>query len=192
MESQQVRWFTTTYDGIVRVLTSKAKVQQAFDLKLPPPTVPTTEYNAIWDTGATGSSITSRVVAECGLKPTGMCRLRTASGETDACTYFVSLYLPNKVCIPQIRVTEAVLRNADVLIGMDVIALGDLAISNHQGKTSMSFRMPSVECIDLAKQQPETIQVGNKVFRKVGRNEPCPCGSGKKYKRCHGKQSIPG
>jgi preprotein translocase subunit SecA len=22
---------------------------------------------------------------------------------------------------------------------------------------------------------------------KVGRNEPCPCGSGKKYKQCHGK-----
>jgi len=22
--------------------------------------------------------------------------------------------------------------------------------------------------------------------RKVGRNEPCPCGSGKKYKHCHG------
>ena len=22
--------------------------------------------------------------------------------------------------------------------------------------------------------------------RKVGRNDPCPCGSGKKYKRCHG------
>ena len=22
---------------------------------------------------------------------------------------------------------------------------------------------------------------------KVGRNEPCPCGSGKKYKKCHGK-----
>lgn len=25
------------------------------------------------------------------------------------------------------------------------------------------------------------------VVPKVGRNEPCPCGSGKKYKRCHGK-----
>ena len=25
--------------------------------------------------------------------------------------------------------------------------------------------------------------------RKVGRNEPCPCGSGKKYKTCHGKLS---
>ena len=22
--------------------------------------------------------------------------------------------------------------------------------------------------------------------RKIGRNEPCPCGSGKKYKACHG------
>ena len=26
-----------------------------------------------------------------------------------------------------------------------------------------------------------------KVTGKVGRNEPCPCGSGKKYKHCHGK-----
>lgn len=24
-------------------------------------------------------------------------------------------------------------------------------------------------------------------FAKVGRNDPCPCGSGKKYKRCHGR-----
>lgn len=23
--------------------------------------------------------------------------------------------------------------------------------------------------------------------RKIGRNEPCPCGSGKKYKKCHGR-----
>ena len=35
---------------------------------------------------------------------------------------------------------------------------------------------------------------GRKVFRnpdgtpmKVGRNDPCPCGSGKKYKKCHGR-----
>ena len=25
-------------------------------------------------------------------------------------------------------------------------------------------------------------------FDKVGRNDPCPCGSGKKYKKCHGKE----
>ncbi|MCK7533709.1 MAG: SEC-C domain-containing protein [Marinilabiliales bacterium] len=28
-----------------------------------------------------------------------------------------------------------------------------------------------------------------RVDKKVGRNDPCPCGSGKKYKHCHG-QSI--
>ncbi len=26
------------------------------------------------------------------------------------------------------------------------------------------------------------------IFKNVGRNEPCPCGSGKKFKRCHGEQ----
>ncbi|MBK8140469.1 MAG: SEC-C domain-containing protein [Chitinophagaceae bacterium] len=28
-----------------------------------------------------------------------------------------------------------------------------------------------------------------KVGPKVGRNDPCPCGSGKKYKQCHGKEA---
>jgi preprotein translocase subunit SecA len=27
-----------------------------------------------------------------------------------------------------------------------------------------------------------------RVDKKVGRNDPCPCGSGKKYKQCHGLQ----
>jgi preprotein translocase subunit SecA len=31
------------------------------------------------------------------------------------------------------------------------------------------------------KQQPVVAE------KKVGRNDPCPCGSGKKYKQCHGK-----
>jgi len=29
-----------------------------------------------------------------------------------------------------------------------------------------------------------------RVEKKVGRNDPCPCGSGKKYKACHGKDEI--
>jgi len=38
-------------------------------------------------------------------------------------------------------------------------------------------------------QKPQVISgSGNEVpMKKVGRNEPCPCGSGKKYKKCHGK-----
>ncbi len=35
-----------------------------------------------------------------------------------------------------------------------------------------------------AASEPSQRQVGNK----VGRNDPCPCGSGKKYKKCHGSE----
>ena len=36
-------------------------------------------------------------------------------------------------------------------------------------------------------QAPEAGQAVIRQTEKVGRNEPCPCGSGKKYKQCHGK-----
>jgi len=36
---------------------------------------------------------------------------------------------------------------------------------------------------------PETSGTFVRGERKVGRNEPCPCGSGKKYKHCHGALS---
>jgi preprotein translocase subunit SecA len=72
-----------------------------------------------------------------------------------------------------------------------------------QQKTDMSRMMANKEEIDSAgddyganekdyydpsggtavKQEP--IKVGPK----IGRNDPCPCGSGKKYKNCHGKES---
>jgi len=35
--------------------------------------------------------------------------------------------------------------------------------------------------------EPEKPETFVRSERKVGRNEPCPCGSGKKFKRCHGK-----
>jgi preprotein translocase subunit SecA len=38
---------------------------------------------------------------------------------------------------------------------------------------------------DPAPVKQEPIKVGPK----IGRNDPCPCGSGKKYKQCHGKES---
>lgn len=37
-----------------------------------------------------------------------------------------------------------------------------------------------------APQKPQPVQP-IRTEKKVGRNEPCPCGSGKKYKQCHGK-----
>ncbi len=34
---------------------------------------------------------------------------------------------------------------------------------------------------------PQPVETFEREGRKIGRNEPCPCGSGKKYKQCHGK-----
>jgi len=37
------------------------------------------------------------------------------------------------------------------------------------------------------KQKPIENNANNDIsFKKIGRNEPCPCNSGKKYKHCHG------
>jgi len=66
---------------------------------------------------------------------------------------------------------------------MDIIGGGDLSISNHKGETWVTFRFPSQQGIDYVAE----INKGNQAaFGKVGRNEPCPCGSNKKYKKCHG------
>jgi preprotein translocase subunit SecA len=48
------------------------------------------------------------------------------------------------------------------------------------------------ESIALALQQvpagePQPAQPMRRFGSKIGRNDPCPCGSGKKYKQCHGQ-----
>jgi len=37
---------------------------------------------------------------------------------------------------------------------------------------------------------PEKIETVRRDGDKVGRNDPCPCGSGKKYKKCHGQATA--
>ena len=73
-----------------------------------------------------------------------------------------------------------------------------------QQKTDMSKMTANKQAVDAAGQdyaanekdyfdpseggvavKQEPIKVGPK----IGRNDPCPCGSGKKYKNCHGKES---
>ena len=45
----------------------------------------------------------------------------------------------------------------------------------------------SVEGSSEAEETAEPAQPFVREDKKVGRNEACPCGSGKKYKQCHGK-----
>lgn len=113
-----------------------------------------------------------------------MTKVCTASGESYQNTYLVNVLLANKVEVYQLRVTEGVISGpAEVLIGMDIIGSGDFAVTNKDGKTVFTFRIPSVERIDFVKNpyKEKPIQA-IQAIQKIGRNEPCPCGSGKKYK----------
>lgn len=183
--------FTSAYDGVSRVLVNEVYISSAIkssskQISKPPDSK---QYKALWDTGATGSVITRKVVDECGLKPIGIANVHHAKGIGTSHIYLVSIFLPNAVCIPSLRVTEGELAgDVEVLVGMDIMGRGDFAISNRNGKTVFTFRMPSQERIDFVEQIKNTPK-GTPLStpHKVGRNEPCPCGSGKKYKKCCGR-----
>lgn len=49
-------------------------------------------------------------------------------------------------------------------------------------------RLRRVEREAEARKSREASLQARDQYPKVGRNEPCPCGSGKKYKHCHGKK----
>ncbi len=53
--------------------------------------------------------------------------------------------------------------------------------------TGAGFHVTPETSDNLANQPGDTKKMPIKVGPKVGRNDPCPCGSGKKYKNCHGK-----
>jgi len=53
---------------------------------------------------------------------------------------------------------------------------------NHEQSQSALAEAEPVAELDPLPEQP-FVRSGEK----VGRNAPCPCGSGKKFKQCHGK-----
>lgn len=79
------------------------------------------------------------------------------------------------------------LNGSDVLIGMDIIARGDFAMSNSNGKTKFTFQIPATHEHDYVKEQSAKSHTPIVKPKVPGRNDPCSCGSGKKYKNCHGK-----
>ena len=109
----------------------------------------TQQFDGLWDTGATNTMITQKVVDELKLRPMGKVHVSTPSGGHDADTFFVSLTFPGSVLrYGGVRVTQGILGNCEVLIGMDIIASGDFAVTQKGGKTLMSFQAPHGETID--------------------------------------------
>lgn len=172
--------FTSRYNGRARVLSNKVGVclpvtteEEARIQK-----VEVKEYLAIWDTGATHSAITKKVVDDLGLQPTGVRETRHAGGKSSNNTYLVNISLPNRVMVGQVRVTEVQLipddnatddKQPQILVGMDIIGLGDFAVTNADGKTVFSFRIPSVEEIDFVPDADEknVMEGGNRKARRA-------------------------
>lgn len=153
MTPLSIKSFTTEANGIANVLINKVLIspprQSAPDVEVVPGP-DCREYEAIWDTGASGTVITEKVVRECGLKTTGVADVHTAKGKMKSDTFLVDVWLPNRVTISNVLVTLGELAdNKDVLIGMNIINAGDFGVSNYQGKTVFTFRIPSVERLDF-------------------------------------------
>ena len=56
--------------------------------------------------------------------------------------------------------------------------------SVHESISGMQSVAPQAEQPEEA--MPSKVKPIVRDMPKVGRNDPCPCGSGKKYKKCHG------
>lgn len=176
--------FTTKYNGKSSVLQSEVKISSAIDDN----GKPNIQFNnknwkGLWDTGATKSLITANVAKELDLKVVSKCYVSNAHGTQESNCYYVNIALPNRVVVPNLLVVEGTPNGCDLLIGMDVIGIGDFAVSNYNNLTTFTFRVPSKDTIDFVE---HTYLLPTKKESQPGRNTPCPCGSGKKYKYCCG------
>ncbi|OGI90357.1 hypothetical protein A3B01_02290 [Candidatus Nomurabacteria bacterium RIFCSPLOWO2_01_FULL_41_52b] len=172
------RAFTTKYNGRTNVLKTSVGIclphtpEQALATK-----IDIKQYLAIWDTGATGSVITKKVADDLNLKPISVKEVYHAAGKSISNVYLVNILLPDSVMIPNVQVTEANLTNdktpeneqTQVLIGMDIIGIGDFAVTNFNGKTMLSFRVPSASEIDLVPEAKEhnVLTTGNRQQRRA-------------------------
>jgi preprotein translocase subunit SecA len=67
-----------------------------------------------------------------------------------------------------------------------------LDMSRYQtSKTDVPSYSPGASTVPGGTPPPRQVQT-IRVEKKVGRNDPCPCGSGKKYKQCHGRNELQG
>ena len=144
---EEFRAFTLIANKIVNKLTTDVVITPSNHAKIN--TNNLQMRTAIWDTRATNSCISKRVANELNLTPVGRTSISTANGLVEVNTYLVNIILPNRVSIQDILVTGADLGNDDVLIGMDIISLGDFSITNVHGRTIFSFRIPSIKSVDF-------------------------------------------
>jgi predicted aspartyl protease len=105
------------------------------------------KVRAIIDTGATCSVISKALIDE--LRPRNSYITKEVNGRTSD-GYFFDIYLSEKFLLENfILYRMPPYLNEEFLIGMDIISLGDLAISNYENQTSITFRIPSEQKINF-------------------------------------------
>ena len=135
--------YTSRCTNISYVLPTTVLVESAIELGI------SMKISAIWDTGAMCSLIRPEVADKLSLKPVSKQLMSTPSGKGITNVYLINMALPNNAKIVNIKALEGIPSNCDMLIGMDVITLGDFAVSNFDGCTMFSFRIPSMMPIDF-------------------------------------------
>jgi|ERR1017187_1749776 hypothetical protein len=146
----QIRNLTRQYSGIANVIISPIEIHNTI-------TGTSEKTHGIWDTGATGSAITISLAQKLGLTKIGSAKVKGVHGIKYKNVYGVKLVLNSQVeFILPVTECDGLTDDgsAEFLIGMDVISKGDFAISNFQGQTTMSFRVPSIQRIDFVHQNP--------------------------------------
>jgi hypothetical protein len=150
----------------------------------------------IWDTGATHSVITKSTAQALGLIPISMTNVVGVHGSKMVPVYRVAITLNNENISIETQVTECEelsgTHDTGMLVGMNIIGMGDFSISNFNGETTMTFRVPSLEKIDYVSEIAEF----NRLFkiyniqRRHMKDPKCPCRSGKTWRNCHGKSKY--
>ena len=99
------------------------------------------------------------------------CNIQTPSGNGIVPIYCVDLQLPNHVTIKEVQIAGSKIgqQGLGLIIGMNIMCIGDFAVSNFNGKTQFSFRIPSVADANFA--QNEYSSALKAPFRQNGNHE---------------------
>ena len=104
-------------------------------------------FICIWDTGASISCVTNNIIERYNLTSIGKSDFFTGSHCESRSTdvYSIDLMFRDNFVFNNLRVLKIEKHDVfDIIIGMDIISQGDFAVSNLNGSTSFSFRIPSM------------------------------------------------
>ena len=150
----EYRAFTASYNVSVKRLISPASILPILTVNKTASSIPN-QIRAFWDTGATISCIKPELFNRLQLRlynTAGLTTIAGVGGKIEAALTLVNLFLTSTFVITfcPLYITDFP-GKADVLIGMDIIQMGDFAVCNADSKTSFSFAMPPFsDRIDLA------------------------------------------